>query len=383
MCCSDPPAPPDPKKTAEAQTGQSVATAIANTMMGQVNQVGPDGKLTYGQTGSYQFNGPGGSYTIPTFTATTELTPGGQAISDANQGARLNLANIGREQSGRLGELLNRPVDTEGVTAAADRTTSRVPGYGAGPNAPGYDELSGDANLTDSYQTDFTADRQRVEDALYARINPQLEHQRENIKRELAGRGVMPGTPGYDRAMQEYGKTANDARFGAVLASGQEHQRLSDEARNAAGFTNQARQQTYGNSVAQSLANNELRSRGFSDQLTLAGRDDQNANNTFAMRTSELDAQDRSRASQLNERFNIRNQPLQELLAIMNGTALQNPNFALATPDKIANTDIAGITQQGYQNQMAAYQQQQQMKMAMMGGLFDLGGAFLGRPPGV
>ena len=43
----DAPQPTDPKETSAAQTGTNVSTAIANAMMGNVNQITPNGSLTY------------------------------------------------------------------------------------------------------------------------------------------------------------------------------------------------------------------------------------------------------------------------------------------------------------------------------------------------
>jgi len=42
-----PPKPPDPQETAAAQQNTNVNTALANTFLGNVNQITPDGTLTY------------------------------------------------------------------------------------------------------------------------------------------------------------------------------------------------------------------------------------------------------------------------------------------------------------------------------------------------
>lgn len=47
MCAPSPPAPPDPKVTAGAQTATNIGTAIANTNLQQVNQDTPWGSQTY------------------------------------------------------------------------------------------------------------------------------------------------------------------------------------------------------------------------------------------------------------------------------------------------------------------------------------------------
>lgn len=373
------PTPPDPMKTAEAQTGTNLATAIANTTMGQVNQVTPDGSLTYTQTGSNTFTGPDGKqYSTPQYTATTSLSPEAQKIRDANNDASLNLANLAASQSSRAGELLSRPMDTSGAPAMADRSGMTPAQYSANPNAPTYQRQSGDAGLVDTYQNDYTADRNKVEEALYSRINPQLEMQRENIQREAAARGVKPGSAAYDRLMQEYGQTANDARFGAILNAGAEQERLQNQARAAAEFTNNARQTTYGNNANQIAYNNNLSSQELSDQMLLRGREDANANTEFGQRMSLADALDRQRSQYMTEQTNLRNQPINEITALMSGSQVATPQFAIAQPSQMATTDIAGLTQQGYANQYANYQAKLAQQQATMGGLFDLGSTLIG-----
>ena len=56
----------------------------------------------------------------------------------------------------------------------------------------------GDAgDITHSYGAgDFSQDRQSVEDALMARINPQLAKERGNIEQRLADQGIRYGSPG-------------------------------------------------------------------------------------------------------------------------------------------------------------------------------------------
>jgi hypothetical protein len=369
------PTPPDPYKTADAQTGSSLMTALMNNQMGMVDQVGPNGSLRYTQTGEQAFTDPttGRAYTVPRYQATTELSQSGQQIQNANDRSATNLANLGAEQSARLSELLGRPVDMSGVPGMADRSGERPAQYGADLAAPSYDRLSGDAGLTTGYQNDFSADRKRVEDALFERLNPQLDRSRSNLETSLANRGIKLGSSAYDRALEESNKAANDARVSTVLAGGQEQSRLTDLARQEAEFGNNARQQTYTNQAQQTAFNNATGSQSFADQQAIQGRQDVNANNQFSQRQQIADALDRQHAQGMNEKFAVRNQPLQELLAILNGTNVENPNFALATPDRMATTDMAGLINQGYGQQQQNYQNQLASNNAMMSGLFGLG----------
>ena len=83
----DSPDPPNPTATAAAQTGTNVATAVANANLGNVNQVTPQGNLTYNQTDTFTWNDPstGQTYSIPKFTATQTMSPTGQATFDQSQ----------------------------------------------------------------------------------------------------------------------------------------------------------------------------------------------------------------------------------------------------------------------------------------------------------
>src|SRR5215470_2500215 len=74
---SQAPKSPDPKQTAAAQTSANIGTALAEGIMNRVNQVTPDGALTYARAGTTAWTDPptGKTYEIPNYTATTTLSP--------------------------------------------------------------------------------------------------------------------------------------------------------------------------------------------------------------------------------------------------------------------------------------------------------------------
>jgi hypothetical protein len=73
-----------------------------------------------------------------------------------------------------------------------------------------------------------------------------------------------------------------------------------------------------------------------------------------------------------------RNQPINEITALMSGGQVTQPQFGNTPATSVANTDVAGITQNAYQNSLIPWQAENQNRQAMMGGLFSLGGAALG-----
>jgi hypothetical protein len=73
-----------------------------------------------------------------------------------------------------------------------------------------------------------------------------------------------------------------------------------------------------------------------------------------------------------------RNQPLNEITALLSNSQVQQPNFTNTPQSQVANTDVAGITNNAFQNQFANYNAQMQQKNALYGALGSLGGAALG-----
>jgi hypothetical protein len=98
------PKAPDPVKVASAQTATNIGTALAEGAINRVNQVTPDGSLTYSQTGTTTWRDPlsGRVYEIPNMTATTTLSEAQQKIKTEADAAEYNLANAANFMSGKL-----------------------------------------------------------------------------------------------------------------------------------------------------------------------------------------------------------------------------------------------------------------------------------------
>lgn len=76
-----------------------------------------------------------------------------------------------------------------------------------------------------------------------------------------------------------------------------------------------------------------------------------------------------------SELYAQRNQPLNEISALLSGSQVNAPSFRQYTPQGAATTDVAGLINNNYNQQMGAYQQQMQQKQGLLGGLFGLGSA--------
>jgi hypothetical protein len=275
---SSPPPPPDPVATAQAQGAANKETAIAQAGLNYVNQQTPFGSLSYSQIGNWQDG-------TPRYSMNQTLAPQQQAIFNEQQQLALGLSRLGNQYAGRIGEATQSPFSLEGL-----------------PNAPQADDAS----------------RQRIEQSLFDRLNPQLDRQRASLETNLKNQGITLGSEAWQNAMSDLGRQENDLRLATVGQGGNEMSRL------------------------------------------------------FGLESA-------ARQNALNERLLERNQPINEVSALL-GTSpgVQQPQFGNVNSPQLQPTDIVGPTYASYQGQLAGWQNQQQQQQAMMGGLFGLGSAALG-----
>lgn len=243
------PKAPDPVKTAEAQSGMNRDTAQTQQLTNMINQTGPDGSLTYNQTGSNSFvDSTGKTVTIPQFTATTALSPQQQAIKAQTDAASLNLGTIANERSEFLKDYLSSPFDVN--SAVEDKI-----------NALGS-----------------------------ARLDPRFAADEEKLRTRLANQGVLEGSEAWKSAFDNFAQGKNDAY----------------------------------------------------NQLALTGR---------------------SQAYQ--EASAERAQPLNEIIGLLSGSQVQQPQFVSTPQTNVAGVDYSGLVSDKYKADTAAAQ-------SKMGGLFGL-----------
>ncbi len=174
-------AAPNPYQVAAAQTASNKETAIANSILGNANEIGPTGKVTYRQIGSMSG--------VPKFQRTTTLTRPQQTLLNQQEaiGKQLNTTAMG--QARRITNTLNTPISTAGLPAAAG---------------------------------DMEDYRNKTEQALLARANPQLQKDYDMLENKLVNQGVVRGSAAFNDAIDERNRASNDARNQIFLASGNE-----------------------------------------------------------------------------------------------------------------------------------------------------------------
>lgn len=376
----DPPTPPNPYQTAAAQTGTNVSTGVANAFLNNVNQNTPEGSLRYDVTGTHAWTDPstGHTYNIPTFTSTQSLSPQGQAIQSQLDAAKMNMAGMASSQSGRVADLLSTPFNPTGSAPGAGdpNAIKNVPGAATSFDPGGQIQTTfGDAgDITKSYGAgDFSADRQRVEESLMARMNPQLARERGNIEQRLADQGIRYGSQAYTSAMDDYNRQANDARFGAVSQAGSEQQRMMDMAAQRAGFENSAQQQAYDQAQGRGAFANQATGQQFQQNAAQAAFGNAGLAQQLAQAQSGFNADNSARNQYMQEQYAQRNQPINEITSLMSGSQVQQPNWLNSPQSQIPTTDIGGLINQNFNQQMQGYQAQNQNWQQMMGGILGLG----------
>lgn len=127
------------------------------------------------------------------------------------------------------------------------------------------------------------ATRTATRDSMLARLQPQMDQQRAALDTRLANQGFMTGTEGYNNAIDESNRAQNDAYLAADSQAGNEMARM------------------------------------------------------YGLESS-------ARNSAINEIMQQRNQPLNELSAMMGGAQVQGPQFVNAPGAQVAAADIMGAT---------------------------------------
>lgn len=172
----------------QGQYATNLATAQGNIALNRPGQeINPYGSQTY----SYDEQG--------NLIKSSQLSDPMQQRFDAGQTREMNLLNQQNQAISQFGQ--QQPLSYEGLPSLAN---------------------------------DFSADRQRIEGGLYdkfqRRMGDRFSDERENLKQELANRGIPMGSERYNEQMEQLSQRQNDAfldaQTQAMQMGGQEQQNL-------------------------------------------------------------------------------------------------------------------------------------------------------------
>jgi hypothetical protein len=224
-------------------------------------------------------------------------------------------------------------------------------------------------------------------------MDPQLQRDRGAMEARLADQGIKIGSPAYQAAMDQFNRQLTDTRLGITQTAGQEQQRMMDMAAQRAGFENAAQQQAYTQALGRGTFANQAQAQQFQEQLqagTFANQAQtqdyqqaalrgQFANAATAQNLARnqalFGAQNQQRAQSLAEQTALRNQPINEVTALLSGSQVSQPNWVQTGQNQIPTTDIAGLINNNFSQSMDSYKQQSANFNSLMGGIFGaLGG---------
>jgi len=189
-------------QAASAQTSANTEAALLQGALNRVGQDTPFGTITWApdpnaplQTVRHQV-GKNDFYTTQepvSYVAKTTLSPDQQRILDLTEQGQIGLGEIGVGTLGNIGEAISPKLD-----------------FGQFGAVPGSAEAGG---------------RNALSDALFARLNPQLDRSRAARENQLANQGITQGSEAWNNAQDDLARAENDARLAATIGADAEQTR--------------------------------------------------------------------------------------------------------------------------------------------------------------
>lgn len=177
-----PPAPPNPTVVANAQTGTNVDTAVANSTLGNTNQITPFGSSTFNKTGGY--TDPTTGQFVPQWTNTVGLNP---TLSNVLSGTE----NLAQNELGTANTLNNQINTAIGIPINPAGANQNI--IAGGPQAV----YGPAANAAYGVASSF--------------LDPQWHQQQTDLQDQLSQRGFDVGSPGYNNAMTQFDNAKTQA----------------------------------------------------------------------------------------------------------------------------------------------------------------------------
>lgn len=398
-----------------------------------VGTSGPNGTVSWGADPSQ----PGG------FTQTTTLSPGQQALYNSSLATQTGAVNTANQQLGRVNDALGSTIQAPSLQNNVSSQGALSPGQGvqtsianAGPIATGFNpgtQIQNGVQQQTSYNpggaiqtamgpTDFNQSTQDASNAVYnqatSRLDPAFALQQQQLSASLANQGIGINSAAYQNAMDQFGRTKNDAynqaNYSSIAAGQNEQNTLFNQALSQGNFANSAQNQQNSQNAAQAAFGNtaNLNAGNFANtaqaqqygqnlgQATFqntaqAQQYGQNANDAQFANTAQAQqfgqqgqqfnqdlqaAQFGNTAQQQNfqNQNYAQNQPINQLSALLGLGQVQTPQGISYTPTSVAGTDVIGANALSQQQANANYQAQMTQSNGLMGGLFSLGTAAIG-----
>ncbi|MBL0848966.1 MAG: tail fiber domain-containing protein [Candidatus Liberibacter ctenarytainae] len=214
------PSSPDPKQIASTQFAGNVGSSIANLAQNHMDQVTPYGQLQYKQTGTQTIADPftGRNMVLPHYTQIQSLNPVTRKIYDQHYHRQDLLSDVLTQSFNNLIQQ-KYPSGEENKSYVMPDMLNNPALVPHKPLPNQYDNISDDDGK--NHIKDY-------ENALFSRLNPHLQQDRQSLETKLANQGLLPGSVAWNRSFDESNRNENDARLAVLLKSAEEQERMEN-----------------------------------------------------------------------------------------------------------------------------------------------------------
>ena len=273
------------------------------------------------------------------------MSPQQQAIQGQTQAAQYNLAGMANTQSAKVSNLLSKPMDFSGAPSGGNANNilnvpTAATGFDPGGPIQNQVDMSGVANqgnIQQSYGTDPTFSTQAVQQALMGQMQPQLDIQKQQLQQQLADQGIRYGSDAYNNAMIPFNQQENNAWMQTITgATAQRAQQLQMAGAQAA-FGNQAQQQGYDQNVGLGSFANQAQNQQYTQNAGQGTFYNSGLAQQLAQQQAGFNASQSALNQYLQQQYAQRNQPINEITALLSGSQVQQPELPqhaqFANPD--------------------------------------------------
>jgi hypothetical protein len=411
-----PKAPPAPDYigAAQATAAGNKEAAIASQVGNMVNQVTPQGTVTYNKIGEEQG--------VPRWQQTVVMSPEQQAIYNADIAMNRQLQGIAGQGLGYVQGSLTAPLQGPNLqtsmtgagqlqTGVAQPTVGAVSGVNRGAIqgsvAPNIGQMQTSIQNPSLVQQDVT-------DALYAQqtrmLDPQFARQQSAIETQLANQGITRGSEAWNQSMtdlanqkQQAYESARASSIGQGVAAGSQmfqnqlagkqfaNQAIGQQFQQtiqAGGFQNEAQAQDFLQGVQNATMQNQTRQQQLQEALSTGQFANAAQQQQFSQQLAELQAENQSLQQQFSIAQALRQDPVNTLNSLRSSaqmTAYQAPQASVSQPGQLgqwAGPDVLGATTALGSYNQGIYNAKSAANSAITSGLFSLGSAAVGAPPG-
>jgi hypothetical protein len=369
---SGPPPPPDYSAMAEKTAASNQEAQTRADWTNRPDQVTPWGAQKW--TSAMEID-PATGQQMTKWTQNTTVDPKMQEALDAQQNVDNAKSQLAQAQIGRAGEAMANEFDWGGLTPGGQAVAARS----TDPNAymsqgAGQGIMSGinTQGIQPQVMSGGDQGRQRIEQGLMARMQPQNDRAQSQLEGKLQNMGLTRGSEAWKQEMQNLQDNQSRQAFDAMQTAG------TEQARNF-GMDLQARQQGFGEQAQQAQFQNAAQAQGFGQGMAqnqqnfgmMSGANQQN----FQQDLAASQYANTLRQQQIAEQMQKRAMPLNEMNALLTGAQVAMPTMPTFNASQSAGgVDYSGAAKNQYSAGMDAYNAKQQQNQSLMSGIGSVAG---------